>query len=44
MTLFDAYVEQNLELKIKHLEMELEYTKKLIDLVQKQEQINKNTR
>ena len=28
-------VEQNLELKIKHLEMELEYTKKLIALVQK---------
>ena len=31
-------VEQDLELKVKHLEMELEYTKKLIALVQKQEQ------
>lgn len=37
-------VEQSLELKVKHLEMELEYTKKLIALVQKQEQTNKNTK
>lgn len=37
-------VEQDLELKVKHLEMELEYTKKLIALVQKQERINKNTK
>ena len=35
-------VEQNLELKVKHLEMELEYVKKLIALVQKQERTNKN--
>ena len=35
-------LEQHLELKIKHLEMELEYTKKLIALVQKQERIVKN--
>jgi transposase len=35
-------VEENLELKVKHLEMELEYVKKLTALVQKQEQTNKN--
>ncbi|MDO9629449.1 MAG: hypothetical protein Q7I99_06080 [Acholeplasmataceae bacterium] len=35
-------VEENLELKVKHLEMKLEYTKKLIALVHKQERINKN--
>jgi transposase len=37
-------VEQDLELKVKHLEMELEYTKKLIALVQKQERTNKNNK
>ncbi len=37
-------VEQDLELKVKHLEMELKYTKKLIALVQKQERTNKNTK
>ena len=37
-------VEQDLELKVKHLEMELEYTNKLIALVQKQERTNKNTK
>jgi transposase len=37
-------VEQDLELKVKHLEKELEYTKKLIALVQKQERTNKNTK
>jgi len=35
-------VEQDLELKVKHLEMELEYVKKLTALAQKQEQTNKN--
>jgi transposase len=37
-------VEQDLELKVKHLEMELDYTKKLIALVQIQERTNKNTK
>ncbi len=37
-------VEQDLELKVKHLEMELEYTKKLTALIQKQERTNKNTK
>lgn len=31
-----------LELKVKHLEMELEYTKKLIALIQSREQIRRN--
>ncbi len=34
--------EEHLELKVKHLEMELEYTKKLIALIQKKDQIKKN--
>jgi transposase len=34
--------EDYLELKVKHLEMELEYTKKLIALIQKKDQIKKN--
>ena len=37
-------VEDNLELKVKHLEMELEYIKKLNALIQKAEQISKNTK
>lgn len=34
-------VSEDLELKVKHLEMELEYTKKLIALVQKNTQLTK---
>lgn len=34
--------EEQLELKVKHLEMELEYTKKLIALIQTKDQIKKN--
>lgn len=34
--------EGNLELKVKHLEMELEYTKKLIALIQSREQIRRS--
>lgn len=37
-------VEDNLELKVKHLEMELEYIKKLSALIQKVEQTSKNTK
>lgn len=34
--------DNNLELKVKHLEMELEYTKKLIALIQSRDQTKKN--
>ena len=34
--------EGRLELKVKHLEMELEYTKKLIALIQSRERMKKN--
>ena len=34
--------ESQLELKVKHLEMELEYTKKLIALIQSKDQIKRN--
>jgi transposase len=34
--------ERNLELKVKHLEMELEYIKKLIALIQSRDQTKKN--
>lgn len=33
---------EQLELKVKHLEMELEYTKKLIALIQTKDQIKRN--
>lgn len=36
--------EEKLELKVKHLEMELEYTKKLIALIQSRDQTRKSIR